>query len=301
MSPGRNLYFLILLFVFCGFLGSLLIMGLQYLMGIDPYSWQQSINEHSDEGLRNSARLFAFLNNLSSFLVPALICAYFVARKRWFSFLKLDVFSKPVNLIWSILILLVSIPLIQYTYSINRALPLPEWMGAIETSTEVFIRGLLKTDYAYEFWLNMVLFAVIPALGEELFFRGMMQQLFQKWFRSPQVAIWTTALVFSAIHFQFQGFIPRFLLGGILGYVFYLTGSLWMSVLGHFTNNALMVVSAHLFATGKLSVDLEKQEFPLQAGIVSLGITIFILYLLERSNTDRLQTIDNENGSSLKN
>lgn len=284
MSPLRNLYFLFMLFIFCGFMGGVLIMGLQYAMGIDPYNWQDSINQSTEVGLRNSARLFALLNNLTSFLLPALICAYFIARKKWATYLRLTVFSKPINLLWSVLILLASIPLVQYTYSINRQLPLPEWMVSTEASTEVFIRGLLKAEHSYEFWLNIVLFAVIPALGEELFFRGMMQQLFQKLFRSPQLAIWTTAFVFSAIHFQFQGFIPRFLLGGILGYVFFHTGSLWMSILGHFTNNALMVVSAHLYASGQLSIDLEKQEFPWQAGIASLALTLFILYILEKTN-----------------
>ena len=292
MSPIRNLYLLFMLFIFCGFMGGALIMGIQYLIGMDPQHWQEAVNESAGIGLRNSARLFALLNNFTSFLLPALICAWIVAKKGWFNYLKLNVFSKPSNLLLSVLILLVSIPLVQYTYSINRQLPLPEWMTEIESSTEVFIRGLLKTDYSYEFWLNMLLFAVIPALGEELFFRGMMQQLFQKIFRNPQVAIWCTAFVFSAIHFQFQGFIPRFLLGGILGYVFYLTGSLWMSVLGHFTNNALMVISAHLFAKGQLSVDLEKQEFPWQAGMASLVLTIFILYLLEKVNANRIETTE---------
>jgi membrane protease YdiL (CAAX protease family) len=199
MTAIRSLYFLFLMFIICGFLGGMIIMGIQYLMGIDPYHWQESINETASLGMRNSARLFALLNNVTTFLVPALIGAYIAAKGKWIDFLKLRAFSKPTNFILSVLLLLVSIPLIQYTYSINQQLPLPLWMKEIESTTEVFIKGLLKSEYSYEFWLNIFLFAVVPALGEELFFRGMMQQQFQKLFGKPQVAIWVTAFIFSAI------------------------------------------------------------------------------------------------------
>ncbi len=288
MPAQRIISFLFFLFFACGFAGGLLLIGLQMVMGYDPQHWQELITENATEAQRNAARLFALLNNATTFILPAILCAYIVAQKEWYKVLKINVFSKPSNLLLSVAIMLVSIPLIQYTYAINQQLALPEWMKAMEESTAVLIKSILKTEHSYEFWSNILLFAVVPALGEEFFFRGMLQQHLKKIFAEPHVAIWVTAFIFSAIHFQFAGFVPRFLLGGILGYVFYFTGSLWMPILGHFTNNALMVLAAHFYQTGQIAIDIEKQEFPWQAGLVSLALTLLMLYALEKNNAETL-------------
>jgi hypothetical protein len=300
MQAPRILSILFLLLIVCGFAGGLLLVGVQTLMGYDPYHWQELMTESATEVQRNAARFFALLNNLTTFLVPALICAIVAAKRNWYKLLKINVFSKPSNVLWSILIMLISIPLIQYTYSINQQLDLPEWMKEMEKSTETLIKSILKADHSYEFWINILLFAVIPALGEEFFFRGMLQQQFKKIFKDPHIAIWVTAFIFSSIHFQFAGFVPRFLLGGILGYVFYFMGSLWMPIIGHFTNNALMVVAAHLYQTGQISMDLEKQEFPWQAGIISLLLTLGMLYILEKNNNDVILKAEAEDDESVE-
>lgn len=293
MLHSRILSILFFLLIVCGFAGGLIMFGLQSVWNMDA-DWQSHINENTSLGLRNAARIIALLNNVTMFLLPALLCALVVAKKDWHKLLKVNVFSNTSNIIYSILIMVVSIPLIQYTYNLNQQLPLPSWMKETEASTEIFIKGLLKTEYAYEFWLNMLLFAVIPAFGEEFFFRGVLQQQFKKMFKDPHLAIWATAFIFSSIHFQFAGFVPRFLLGGVLGYVFYFTGSLWMPILGHFTNNALMVIAAHLYQNGQLSINLDQPDyFKWYHGMASLFVTLLILYALERKNEENLNKDDN--------
>jgi uncharacterized protein len=303
--------------------GGLALYGMQVAMGYDPYHWQEQLLQQASEIHRNNARLFALINNICTFLLPAVFCAIVCMKKDWHKMLKINIFSKYSNIFWSIFIMLISIPLIQYTYGINQEMPLPQWMKDAETSTNEFIKVILKADHSYEFWFNLFLFAVIPALSEEFFFRGVLQQQLLRLFtlRStpdepledelieagkymmPHIAIWLTAFIFSAIHFQFAGFIPRLLLGGVLGYVFYFTGSLWMPIIGHFTNNALMVVGAHLFQVGKSSIDLEKQEFPWYLGIGSLLLTLFSLYMIERNNetylTDLLAEEDGSDETSM--
>lgn len=304
MRASKVLSRLFSLFLVCAFGGGLAIYGLQVLMGFDPYTWQDQLIQQANEAQRNGARIFALLNNVFTFLLPALLCAVICMKKDWYKMLKINIFSKYSNVFWSIFIMLISIPLIQYTYSINQEMPLPQWMKDTEKVTNDFIKVILKADHSYEFWFNFLLFAVIPAFSEEFFFRGILQQQLLRLFtlRStpeepiedeiieagkytmPHVAIWVTAFIFSAIHFQFAGFIPRLLLGGVLGYVFYFTGSLWMSIIGHFTNNALMVIGAHLFQVGQTSIDIEKQEFSWHFGIGSLILTLFSLYMIERNN-----------------
>jgi uncharacterized protein len=297
MPSSRILSILFFLLVVCSFAGGLIMIALQTTLGLGS-DWQQTINENATQWQRDTARLMALINTLTTFLLPSLICAFIIARKKWYKLLGFNGISSYSNTFYSITIMLVSIPLIQYTYHLNQQLPLPTWMTDMEKASDILIKGILKTEYTYEVWLNMFLFAVIPALGEELFFRGIMQKQLKKMFSDPHLAIWTTAFIFSSIHFQFAGFIPRFLLGGVLGYVFYFTGSLWMPILGHFTNNALMVMLAHLNHTGQITMDIDKQDnFPWQAGILSLIFTLVILYILERNNETRL----NEEEKALNN
>jgi membrane protease YdiL (CAAX protease family) len=298
MQTSRILFILFFLLIVCGFAGGLIMIGLLQAFGLDQQHWQQAIDQNATLWQRDSARIIALLNNLTTFFLPAFICAIVVAKKEWYKFLKINVFSNFSNAFFSILIMLISIPLIQYTYNLNQQLPMPSWMKEMEASTEVFIKGILRTEHTYEFWFNIVLFAVIPAFSEEFFFRGIIQTQLKKMFKDPHLAIWAAAFIFSSIHFQFAGFVPRILLGGVLGYVFYFTGSLWMPILGHFTNNAMMVVAAHLYQTGHVAVDLEKQEnFPWYLGLLSLLLTLGVLYKLEKNNEARLIEEEKEDNS----
>ena len=127
----------------------------------------------------------------------------------------------------------------------------------------------------------------MPAIGEEFFFRGVLQRLFSEWFRNAHVAIIVTAFIFSAIHFQFYGFIPRFLLGLFLGYMFYWSGTLWLPIIIHFINNGLAVLVAFLAARGLLNVDFEtfgssENWFVNVSSIVIISALIFLLFRLRK-------------------
>ena len=80
--------------------------------------------------------------------------------------------------------------------------------------------------------------AFLPALFEETLFRGGMQNLFSRWFKKPLLAIVVTSIIFSAIHGSYLGFLSRFALGFLLGWIYYRTGNIWLNIIGHFFNNA---------------------------------------------------------------
>jgi len=105
----------------------------------------------------------------------------------------------------------------------------------------------LKVDYSYELLLNLVVIALLPALGEELIFRGIIQQKLAASWQQPQLAIWATAIIFSSIHLQFQGFFPRVLLGAALGYLFMWTRNLWIPIFAHFVFNASQILVQYFF------------------------------------------------------
>lgn len=111
-----------------------------------------------------------------------------------------------------------------------------------------------------DFMINILIVAVVPAVAEELFFRGVLQQLIKEASKSSHLAVWMTAVLFSAFHFDITGFIPRVLLGALLGYVFLWSGNLLVSMTGHFINNAAQVVLVYLFQTGNISYDASGDE-----------------------------------------
>jgi hypothetical protein len=135
--------------------------------------------------------------------------------------------------------------------------------------------------------LNLFICAALPAIGEEFFFRGTLQQLFNQWFKNKHVAIIVTAFLFSAIHLQFYGFIPRFLLGLYLGYLFVWTGSLWAPIFAHFLHNGISVGIQYFANQQGIEPEMNyllTDELPmLIISIVISTVGIFLLWQLNHS------------------
>ena len=107
------------------------------------------------------------------------------------------------------------------------------------------------------FWLNVLMIAVIPAVGEELLFRGVLQRLFSEWFKNIHYGIILSAILFSAMHMQFYGFFPRMLMGVLFGYLFYWSSNIWIPILAHFTNNMLAVIVSFFISNGSINKSAE--------------------------------------------
>ena len=129
----------------------------------------------------------------------------------------------------------------------------------------------------------MLIIALIPAFGEELLFRGLIQKgLFKSW-GNIHLAIWLSAFLFSALHLQFLGFIPRFLIGGLLGYLFFWSGSIWLPILAHFVNNATAVLLSFMINKGVINKELEEIGTQAEQGpmlficLLSLGLLLYLI------------------------
>jgi membrane protease YdiL (CAAX protease family) len=120
--------------------------------------------------------------------------------------------------------------------------------------------------------LNVFMIAVLPAIGEELIFRGVFQKILCSLFKSGHLAVWATAFIFSALHLQFFGFIPRFILGLIFGYLFLWSGTLWLPVISHFVNNTVPTVAAYIHGFGN---NFAPENIPFLNQVIWLPITIF--------------------------
>lgn len=182
----------------------------------------------------------------------------------------------------------------------NAGVHFPEFMGGFESWAReredyaaTLVAFITKFNSIGELMLGLLVIAVLPAIGEEIVFRGLIQNELTKATRNPHVAIWIAAILFSAIHMQFFGFVPRLLLGALFGYLYLWSGNLTMSILAHFVNNGFAVVGMYLYQQGKLNFNVEGTEAaPLSTVVVSALTTAALLYYLRKIYRDGQSSIE---------
>ena len=236
------------------------------------------LSPHSPPSIRNFVRTNLLINHLFTFIVPAIVFSFYFYKTKWLSSLHINIFPKINNIIMGLLLILAAFPLAQFLLWLNMKIPLPDTFMDMEENTAELISNLLLVKEPYELWFNLLVIAVIPAIGEEFIFRGIIQKKLMEQFKNPHVAIWVAAIIFSAIHFQFQGFLTRMLLGAILGYLFYWTGNLWVSIFAHLANNAIQIIGQYFFQKGMIETNLEENiiEVDWMATLISLILVIFL-------------------------
>lgn len=230
-----------------------------------------------------------FMNQFFGMFLPAFIFLLFFYGGKAGSQILLNIPQKSQPILLSLGIWLVSLPFIQFLTLWNEHLPIANWMNDTSNEIDQYMLEIIKMDSPFDLLVNLLLIAILPAIVEELFFRGVIQKELEKHLGYPHLAILLTALFFSAIHFQFEGFFPRFFLGALLGYTYYYTRSLFVPVLIHFTNNALMVLVAYQ-NEGALSEDLTAQNdvhYPLLG--ISLLLLIYLSYKLRKSAAHEME------------
>lgn len=231
------------------------------------------------------------LQTIGTFLLPC-FCAAYLWSKEPMHWLHLDRSIGWKESLLAILLIICASPFINLLASWNEQLTLPsflsdleEWMKRQEENAAYTTEMFIRADSIGTLVVNIALIALLPALSEELCFRGTLQTLFSGKNGNTHIAVWVSAILFSAIHFQFYGFFPRMLLGALLGYLLLWSGSLWLPVLAHFTNNLMAVLLYNWFYMRGESVD-EIEAFgtgnTLWAGIVSGVVVGGLIYWLYR-------------------
>ncbi len=281
---GFSPFGIFLLLLILLFLGSAIGSGLGFLLGMYmDYDLTESIasfNENSPARERNFIRVVNLFNQLFTFTVPALILGYIVRRSEWPRFFLLHrspgpaVYGAGVFFIFGVFLLSLT------GYWLNQQLPLPDWAGSMEEGAARLTRGLLVMDSAGEFLLTLLVVAVLPAIGEELVFRGALQRQFRLSTGNPLLAIWLSALIFSAFHLQFAGVLPRMLLGAGLGYLYYWTRSLWVPIVAHFLVNGMQIIVTFV----QREEMAQPEELSFSPGATALGaglVAVFSHYLYQ--------------------
>jgi membrane protease YdiL (CAAX protease family) len=182
----------------------------------------------------------------------------------------------------------------------NANLSFPDFMSGFERWAKEEEERLAKItsliteiDSVPELIVGIFVIGLLPAIGEELVFRGMIQQELWRGSRNIHLAIWTSAFIFSAIHVQFFGFVPRLLLGALFGYLYYWSGNLLIPMFSHFFNNTFAVVMLYLYHTGSITLNVEEEESaPIKYVIPCVILSITLLYYTRQHY---LKTKDNLN------
>lgn len=196
-------------------------------------------------------------------------------------------------IVLSFIVIIISQPLIGWASELNSYLSLPEWLSNIEQwmkdaekQGELITEAFLVTDSVNGLILNIFMIAVLPAFAEEILFRGALTTLFKEWSGNIHFAVVLSSAIFAGIHLQFFGFLPRFLLGMALGYLFVWSGNLWLPVVAHFANNFLSVIVEFLFRKGIIHTNAENFGMENAAWITTLsliGVSGMLYYIYKFS------------------
>lgn len=196
-----------------------------------------------------STRILAVIQDLVLFMLPALVTAMLITRLPA-TFLMIDRRPELKLLMWGLLALVFSIPAMETIIAWNNQLQLPpaleEQLRQAEMQAQQMIEVMLGGHNVGSLVMGILLVGMLAPLAEELFFRGCLQRLFTTGGMNIHLAVWITAIIFSAMHGQVYGFVPRMLLGALFGYAAVWSRSLWVPVLMHALNNTLYVIGRYI-------------------------------------------------------
>jgi membrane protease YdiL (CAAX protease family) len=228
------------------------------------------------------------------FTIPSLLFSYF-SDPEPMRFLGLQAPSNHLYWIMGLLLMVVAYPFVEYIGYLNQKIPVGEstekWMKGLEEEAARQIRFMLKERTPAELVKNLIFISLFAGIGEELFFRGVLQRIFIRMTENPWMGIILTAAIFSGIHFQFYGFFPRFILGILLGAIYWYSGSVWTAILAHFLYDAAVILFVYFNPKLLDNTDatiIQGQAAQLLIGAaVSLGLTVLLLrQMKKRSVTD---------------
>lgn len=273
---------LLLIFLFCGgaVIATLITMLISLFTGISGMDMSMT-------------RVIQTISSLGLFLLPAIGMALFCdASPR----LYLSLHRVNDERVWLLVLasmFLIAAP-INFIAMLNQQMELPtfmapveQWMRSQEDLAQQLTQNMIGDGTPQLLAINLIVMALCPAITEEFFFRGALQRLIGKWNPNPHFVIWSAAILFSAFHLQFYGFIPRMLLGAYLGYLLLWTRSIWIPVFAHFINNATAVIGMSdknlresALVTGEIPID-QIFQYGIAAAI-SLILFIFLNQYLKK-------------------
>jgi len=289
----------LVLFVLLALSGVFIVLALGMLLAV-PFFGQEAMQVlQGGEGTQRAgnlgfARYLQVLSHLGLFVIPSIVFAWLVGKSPW-RYLAANQTPFLRNIILVVFLMLAALPLVNFLMNLNENIAFPEflnrmetWMRLKEDRAMAATRLFLEVSGWQALLFNVFMIAIIPAIGEEFVFRGIIQKELGGWFGNVHVAVWVAAGLFSAMHLQFFGFLPRLALGVILGYQLVLTRNIWIPVFAHFFNNAAAVVVYYLKHNGYITLEIDQVGLGTGSvfyALASLGaVTLLLVFLKPYTN-----------------
>ncbi len=294
-SKALTSLLLLVAFVFLGlFVGQ--VLGFVLLLPLFDLDWQQIMQAVADPISSPNARTAMLVlqagGALFGFVLTPLLHQYFIDRTDLPTLFDAQRITTLPLVLVGILVLAfmpVNALVMEWNLGLDFSLISPafqEWAYAKEEALRELTEQLTRFESLGGLLLGMLVIAVLPAIGEELVFRGIMQRRLYTLVSNPHAAIWIAALVFSAIHVQFFGFFPRLLLGALFGYLYHWSGNLWYPIFAHFVNNGFTLLMLYLHQQGNVDVDIESIEtVPWSLALGALIGCAALLYFFKQQTT----------------
>ncbi|MCD4710575.1 MAG: CPBP family intramembrane metalloprotease [Bacteroidales bacterium] len=241
-----------------------------------------SLGTYDDPSYVAASKLIQMLGSVGTFIVPALLFSY-LFEGDLFSYYKFRNQTGMAPMLLTVLMMVSVIPFINYMAEINMKMEIPvraldQLLRTLESTAEEMMVAFTATNSIAGLLVNLLMIGVIAAVGEELIFRGLLQRLMMDMVKNVHLAIVITALLFSAFHFQFFSFLPRLVLGLILGYLMFYGRSIWYPILAHFVNNAMGVIYYYFNSRG--SADDMLEEIGTSTLIPAAAVISLALFLI---------------------
>jgi len=289
-KSSTQLLFSLLIILICGVAVMVLSIALGWLIyGVNLTQMESMMQDLTNQENISVLKFFQISQSIGVFILPPFIIAWFL-HDHPSVFLQYQNLPDIKSVVFVIAIIYFANPLINWLNEVNSNLVLPEWMSSVEIwmknsenqATQI-TDAFLSTGNITTLFANIVMIGILPAIGEELLFRGIVQQLLKKKFGNAHAAIWVSAAIFSALHLQFFGFLPRLVLGAMFGYMLEWSGSLWLPMIAHFVNNATAVIAYYLMHNGLIGSGIEKSGTASDGSSYMVIVSLIFLFAFFRA------------------
>lgn len=280
-------FFMLIAFGVAGFiLASMLGMGL-----IMAKTGQMSLDAKqlmSNPAYFRDLQIMQTLSAIFGFFIPTVITASYLNRKP----LGLIGFQKKTSstqVMLTLLIILCGLGISSGLGYLSYQLPLPAHLKAnfdqLEANYVAQAASLVRLNSIPELLLSIIVLALVPAVCEEVFFRGGLQNFMYRSNHKMWFTLIVVSLIFSAVHFSGYGFLSRVALGLILGLLYHFTQNIWLNILAHFVNNALAVILMYSqVQSGKPLADAMNDKSGTYLGLLALPLLVVLLKRLKPSS-----------------
>ncbi len=292
-SPYARVMLTLFVCIAC-FLGTAFVSYLLVIpiFDINFFELSQLSSNLSDTKSVEILKFLQLFQSVGLFILSSFIIAW-ILNEKLLHYTYANLLPKFKIALLAVLLIITVMPAINLLTVLNARLDLPDyfnslenWMKSTEATAAKVTEAFLITNSISDLLFNILLMAIIPAIGEELLFRGVLLRQLNNWFNNMHWAIIVSAIIFSAIHMQFYGFVPRMVLGIVFGYLVFWSGSLWTAVIAHFINNFMAVMFYYFYNQGKMSktIDTFGASSDTQIwGLLSMIAATAIVYLIYRN------------------